>query len=73
MGITDQLRTLAATAAHSVRWDLRSLEGSRRNAMTASTVLTQRRIELDEVEEFLVRHRRRYDARLAHAAPARPA
>ena len=35
------------------RWALTSQQGSRRNAMLASTVLTQRRIEHTEVEEFL--------------------
>jgi hypothetical protein len=34
----------------------------------ASTALTQRRAELAEVEEFLARHRRRYDARQAVTA-----
>jgi hypothetical protein len=35
--------------------------------MVASTALTQRRIELDEVEAFLAQHQRRYDARRAAA------
>ncbi len=35
------------------RWADTSQQGSRRNAMLASTVLTQRRIEHTEVEEFL--------------------
>ena len=38
-----------------------------RNAMVASTALTQRRRELIEVEEFLARHRRQYDARVGVA------
>ena len=34
-------------------WAVTSQQGSRRNAMLASTVLTQRRIENTEVEEYL--------------------
>jgi hypothetical protein len=34
-------------------WPVESQQGSRRNALVASTALTQRRRELDEVEEFL--------------------
>jgi hypothetical protein len=34
-------------------WPVRSQQGSRRNALVASTALTQRRRERDEVEEFL--------------------
>jgi hypothetical protein len=35
------------------RWAVQSQQTARRNAMIASTVLTQRRAELVEVEEFL--------------------
>lgn len=35
------------------RWAVQSQQTARRNAMIASTVLTQRRAELIEVEEFL--------------------
>lgn len=35
------------------RWAVASQQTARRNAMIASTALTQRRAELDEVEEFL--------------------
>ncbi|MGH3361421.1 MAG: hypothetical protein ACRDOM_03090 [Nocardioides sp.] len=35
------------------RWAVTSQQTSRRNAMLASTALTQRRIEQAEVEEFL--------------------
>ena len=38
------------------RWHVRSLEGSRRNALVASTALAERRRELVEVEEYLARH-----------------
>ncbi len=34
-------------------WPVESQQGSRRNALVASTALTQRRRERDEVEEFL--------------------
>jgi hypothetical protein len=35
------------------RWAVGSQQTARRNAMIASTALTQRRAERDEVEEFL--------------------
>jgi hypothetical protein len=35
------------------QWPVESQQRARRNAMIASTVLAQRRAELDEVEEFL--------------------
>jgi len=35
------------------RWPVESQQGSRRNAMVASTALAQRRAELADVEEFL--------------------
>ncbi len=34
-------------------WPVETQHGSRRNAMVASTALTERRRERDEVEEFL--------------------
>ena len=66
-------RQLWAATARAARWHVRSQEGARRNAMTASTALTQRRRELVEVEEFLALHRRRYDARTANAVGHRSA
>jgi hypothetical protein len=48
---------------HTARLHVASQESAIRNAMVASTALTQRRRELLEVEEFLARHRRQYDAR----------
>jgi len=38
------------------RWSTRSQEQARRNAMAACTVLTARRIERVEVEEFVAAH-----------------
>lgn len=35
------------------QWHVRSVQGSRRNALTASTSLAERRRERLEVEEFL--------------------
>ncbi|QNN52049.1 hypothetical protein [Nocardioides mesophilus] len=55
MRIDQQLRGLARDLS---RWPVASQETARRNAMVASTALTQRRRELDEVEEFLRRHHR---------------
>ncbi len=37
----------------ALSWPVQSQQGSRRNALVASTALTQRRRERDEVEEFL--------------------
>jgi hypothetical protein len=37
-------------------WPVETQQGSRRNAMVASTALTERRRERDEVEEFLAAH-----------------
>lgn len=74
MSITQHLRSASTRTARAarveglVRWHVRSHEGSRRNAMIATTELTQRRFEREEVEEFLLRHRRAWDARAAHAA-----
>jgi len=41
------------------RWAVESQQRSRRNAMVASTTLTQRRSERIEVEEFLASRRGR--------------
>jgi hypothetical protein len=70
MGIHRQLWTATMRAA---RWHVHSQETARRNAMAASTVLTQRRRELADVEEFLALHRRQHDARRAHAVRHRSA
>ena len=40
------------------RWPVESQLRARRNAMSASTALAQRRAEFDEVEEFLAGHGR---------------
>jgi hypothetical protein len=74
MVITQHLRSASGRAARATRvdvlarWHIRSHEVARRNAMIATTALTQRRFEREEVEEFLLRHRRSYDARAANAA-----
>jgi len=79
MSITRHLRSASGHAARATRvdalarWHVRSQEVARRNAMISMTELTQRRIEREEVEEFLVRHRRAYAAREAHARRTRPA
>jgi hypothetical protein len=52
-----------AAAQRTARMHVHSQEVAIRNAMVASTALTQRRRELIEVEEFLTKHRRQYDAR----------
>lgn len=58
------------------RWSTRSQEQARRNAMAACTVLTARRIERVEVEEFVAAHleQRKQVVRATLAAdPAQPA
>lgn len=73
MSITRHLRSAPRRAARAarvdvlVRWHVHSHEGARRNAMVATNQLLQRRFEREEVEEFLRRHRRTYDARAARA------
>lgn len=73
MSITQQLRSVPRRAARAARvdglvhWHVRSHEEARRNAMVATTQLLQRRYEREDVEEFLRRHRRTYDARTARA------
>lgn len=68
MSITAHLRSASGRAVRATRvdglarWHVRSQEVARRNAMVSMTELTQRRVEREEVEEFLARHRQRYDA-----------
>lgn len=56
-------RTPWRLVSAAATWHVTSQQQARRNALVASTALTQRRRELIEVEEFLVVHRRQYDAR----------
>jgi len=55
------------------RWSTRSQEQARRNAMAACTVLTARRLERIEVEEFVAGYlaRRTHTISTAPAAPIR--
>lgn len=70
MSLQQQIWTITRRAA---RWHVHSQETARRNAMVASTALTQRRVELDEVEEFLALHRRQFDVRAVQAGqPGQP-
>jgi hypothetical protein len=61
------------TPAHlvttAVRWPVESQQRARRNAMIASNALARRRVELDEVEEFLAT----VVERLGQEATGRPA
>jgi hypothetical protein len=61
------------TPAHlvttAVRWPVESQQRARRNAMIASNALARRRVELDEVEEFLAA----VVERLGQEATGRPA
>ena len=54
------IQLLMTATTRAARWHVHSQEVARRNAMVASTALTQRRAELDEVEEFLASHQRQY-------------
>lgn len=58
------IQLLMTATRRAARWHVHSQEVARRNAMVASTALTQRRAELDEVEEFLAGHQRQHAARL---------
>ena len=53
-----------------VRWSTSSQEQARRNAMAACTILTARRLERNEVEEYVAQHLARR-ARPTTAAPTR--
>jgi hypothetical protein len=57
------MRLLLTAPRRAARWHLDSQQVARRNAMVASTALTQRRIERLEVDEFLARHERQHAAR----------
>ncbi|MCW2785438.1 MAG: hypothetical protein JWP74_1955 [Marmoricola sp.] len=65
---------LAATPLGLVaRWSTRSQEQARRNAMMACTILTARRLERVQVEEFVAGHlaRRTVAVEVAPAASIR--
>lgn len=59
-------RTPRRLVAVATQWHLTSQQHARRNALVASTALTQRRRELTDVEEFLAEHA----ARAAGPVPA---
>lgn len=62
-----RIRHLWTAARHLADVPVRAQQVAVRNALVASTALAQRRVELDEIEEFLAQHRRGYDARRAAA------
>ena len=49
----NDMYTPAHLVATAVRWPVESQQRARRNAMIASNALAQRRVELDEVANFL--------------------
>ncbi len=57
------IQLLMTATRRAARWHVHSQEVARRNAMAASTALTQRRAELDEVETFLAGHQQQHAAR----------
>ncbi len=56
---TQQLLRFATSRA--TQWYVDINQVSRRNAMVASTALAQRRLEYNEVEEFLALHQHRHE------------
>ncbi len=58
-------RTPWRVVSAAASWHVTSQQQARRNALAASTLLTQRRRELQDVEEFLAAHA----ARSAEALP----
>lgn len=55
-------RVLRTAALWPARWPTHSQQRARRNALSASTALADRRRELLEVEEFLARHVEAHEA-----------
>jgi hypothetical protein len=53
--------TLTRLLASATTWHVTSQHRACRNALVASTALTQQRRERDEVEEFLASHAARHD------------
>jgi hypothetical protein len=60
--ITQLQRTPWRLVNAAARWHVTSQQNARRNALVASTVLTQRRREQQDVEEFLAEHAARRTA-----------
>lgn len=60
----------AAPLGLVARWSTRSQEQARRNAMAACTVLTARRVERVEVEEFVAEYLARRTELTDRTAPA---
>ena len=57
---------LAQLVRHRLRdWPVESQQGSRRNAMIASTALAQRRAEREDVEHFLASRAREAEPRVS--------
>jgi hypothetical protein len=53
--------TLTRLLAAAMTWHVTSQHRARRNALVASTALTQQRRERDDVERFLAAHAARFD------------
>ena len=56
MSLHQMQRTPWRLVSAAAQWHLTSQQQSRRNALVASTALTERRRELLDVEEFLAAH-----------------
>ena len=63
MSLQQLQRTPWRLVRSATRWHLTSQQQSRRNALVASTALTERRRELRDVEEFLAAHADRVPGR----------
>jgi hypothetical protein len=66
--------TLTRLLASAASWHVTTQHIARRNALVASTALTQQRRERDDVEQFLAAHAARFDraAVVRVSVPARP-
>lgn len=66
--------TLTRLFTSAATWHVTAQHRACRNALVASTALTQQRRERDEVEEFLASHAARFDraAVVSVDVPARP-
>ncbi len=64
-------RTPWRLVSAAATWHVTSQQQARRNALVASTALTQRRRELRDVEDFLAEHAARTTSGLRDAAAVR--
>lgn len=56
MTLSQLARTSLRLVTDAATWPITSQQHARHNALVASTALTQRRREAEDVEDFLARH-----------------